>query len=79
MQTFAVNYIPNGSLIILITQSAIPISMAISKVMLKVKYGIHNYIGAIIVVAGLIVVLLPQFINPSKSDNGNESSLLVTM
>lgn len=62
MQTFAVTKLVSGSLIILLLQSAIPISMIISKFMLGAKYKVSNYIGSIIVVVGLLIVLLPQFI-----------------
>jgi hypothetical protein len=76
MQSFAVNYIPSGSLIVLLYQAAIPISMVISKLILKVKYAIHNYVGASIVVVGLIVVLVPSFVNPASSSSacGGDSS-----
>ena len=62
MQSFAVNYIPSGSLIILLTQAAIPISMVISKAFLKAKYNFNHYVGAVIVICGLLTVLIPQFI-----------------
>jgi len=74
MQSFAVNYIPSGSLIVLLTQSAIPISMIISRIMLKAKYGIHHYVGAGVVVVGLIVVLLPNFL-PGHAESGNSNNV----
>jgi len=77
MQTFAVNYIPSGGLIILLTQSAIPISMIISKFLLKVKYQIQHYTGAIIVIAGLAIVLIPKFLNPDQTQNQNESAAMI--
>ena len=46
MQTFATNFIASGGLLILLQQSAIPISMVITRYMLKVKYQSWNYIGA---------------------------------
>lgn len=67
MQALAVNYINNGSLVILLSQSAIPASMAISKAFLKTKYKGSQYIGAFIVIIGIIVVLLPSFIHPESS------------
>jgi len=67
MQTFAVNYIPSGGLIILLTQSAIPISMVISKFLLRVKYNLQHYLGAAIVIVGLVVVLVPQFLHPQPN------------
>ena len=52
MQVFATNAISNGGLLILLQQSAIPISMVITKYMLKAKYKMWNYVGALIVVVG---------------------------
>jgi len=58
MQTFAATYL-GGPLLILLGQSAIPISMIISKYLLKAKYTGFQYIGALIVVGGIMVVLAP--------------------
>jgi len=71
MQSFAVNYIPSGSLITLLYQSAIPISMIISKFILKAKYGIHHYVGAAVVFVGVVVVLIPSFLPGAASQNAN--------
>jgi len=79
MQSFAVNYIPSGSLIILLTQSAIPISMAISRPLVKAKYSIQHYLGASIVVIGLVVVLVPQFVGNSSSNANGESNLQIAI
>jgi len=73
MQSFSVNYIPNGALIILLTQSAIPISMLISRVLLKAKYEKFHYIGALTVIAGLIVVLVPVFMSKDQNSNGEST------
>jgi len=78
MQSFSVNYIPNGALIILITQSAIPISMFISRILLKAKYEKFHYFGASIVIAGLIVVLVPVFMSKDQNSNG-ESTLKIAI
>jgi uncharacterized membrane protein len=64
MQTFAVNYISNASMIVLVQQSAIPISMFISKYTLNSTYSKMQYIGASIVLFGIVVVLIPNFILP---------------
>jgi len=74
LQSFAVNYIPSGALIILLSQSAIPISMIISKFMLKIKYELQHFIGAGIVFAGIAVVLVPQFLEPESNDDTNTQS-----
>jgi len=79
MQSFAVNYIPSGGLIILLTQAAIPISMAISKPLLKAKYNLQHYLGAVIVVIGIVVVLIPTFTSKEQSGQGDESSGTILM
>lgn len=60
MQTFAVNYITNSGIIVLVQQSAIPISMAISYIALNAKYTTAQYAGAVVVLLGIGVVLIPQ-------------------
>jgi len=76
MQSFAVNYIASGSLITILYQTAIPISMIISRVMLKAKYGIHNYVGALVVVAGVIIVLIPTFLPGAESTTSKVSQVM---
>lgn len=59
MQVFAATYL-GGSLIILLGQAAIPVSMAISSVLLKTKYSLYQYVGAVVVSLGLLIVLGPS-------------------
>lgn len=59
MQVFSATYL-GGSLLILLSQSAIPISMIISKALLRATYKIHEYLGAAIVSTGILIVLLPS-------------------
>lgn len=61
MSTFATNYISNASTMVLVTQSAIPISMFISKISLNAQYTTAQYVGAAIVLSGIVVVLIPGF------------------
>lgn len=68
MSQFAVNYIPNPSTIVLVQQSAIPISMAISKYALNAKYTKAQYVGAGVVLSGIFVVLLPSFFSAPAED-----------
>ena len=42
------------------SQAAIPISMIISKYLLKAEYNKFQYFGAVIVAGGIIVVLAPS-------------------
>ncbi|KAL7542049.1 hypothetical protein ACHAXR_012351 [Thalassiosira sp. AJA248-18] len=56
--TFAAVYLP-GSLLILLPQAAIPISMLLSKKMKGEKYAKYQYLGAFVVVLGILVVLEP--------------------
>lgn len=80
MITFAVNYISSATLIVLVQQSAIPISMIISKFALDATYTRAQYYGAGIVMGGIIVVLLPTLFgasvpNPS-TDSESSSNIL---
>jgi len=65
MQVFAATYLP-GPLLILLGQAAIPMSMLISKYLLKREYTPFQYLGAFIVAAGIATVLVPT-INGSGS------------
>ena len=62
MQSFAVNYISNAGTIVLVQQSAIPISMAISVYTLGAQYSKFQYTGAVVVMVGIVVVLIPQLL-----------------
>ena len=73
MASFAVNYVPSASLIVLVQQSAIPITMAISKMTLGARYTTAQYTGAGIVLAGIALVLSPTFIStaaPAPGESG---------
>jgi drug/metabolite transporter (DMT)-like permease len=70
MQMFAVNYIKNSGLIVLVQQSAIPISMLISKLTLNSTYTKAQYTGAAIVLMGIVVVLIPNFTSSNAIDEG---------
>lgn len=74
MQTFAVNYISNASMIVLVQQSAIPISMIISRYALNAVYSKSQYIGAVVVLLGIVVVLVPNFFNSSPSTSSTDAS-----
>jgi hypothetical protein len=47
-------------LVVLGSQSAIPISMAISRYLLNATYNKWQYAGAVVVAIGIIVVLVPS-------------------
>jgi drug/metabolite transporter (DMT)-like permease len=68
MQTFAINYITNAGTIVLVQQSAIPISMAISVYTLGATYTKSQYTGAAVVLMGIMVVLVPQLF-PDMNEN----------
>ena len=59
MQIFAATYL-DGPLLILLSQAAIPVSMAISSYLIKAKYSYMQYLGAVVVAIGIAVVLLPS-------------------
>ena len=56
--TFAAVYLP-GPLLILLPQAAIPVSMALSARLKGERYARSQYVGAAVVVAGILVVLEP--------------------
>lgn len=61
MQTLSTNKIASGALIVLLLQSAIPMSMLISRYFLKTTYSRLQYLGAVFVILGLVVVIAPSF------------------
>jgi drug/metabolite transporter (DMT)-like permease len=67
MQTYAVNYITSASTVVLVQQSAIPISMVVSSLTLNSKYTVSQYIGATIVMSGIVFVLIPEFIGSTNT------------
>ena len=66
MQIFAATYLP-GPLLILLSQMAIPVSMILSKNMMNATYQPYQYVGAVTVAMGILVVLSPT-LNDSGSD-----------
>jgi len=58
MQVFSSIYLP-GTLLVLLPQAAIPLSMIFSRYLLNERYGAWQYLGALIVLAGILVVLEP--------------------
>lgn len=75
MQIMATALIADGTLVTLLLQAAIPISMAISKCFLKTKYRQSQYVGAGIVAVGLIVTLLPTFLQHQSEGQGSNRIL----
>eukprot|EP00808_Paulinella_micropora_P008535 g65998.t1 len=61
MQALATNYIANGSLVVLLLQFAIPCSMAISFVLNGERYSCSQYLGACLILAGIVCALFPSF------------------
>jgi len=58
MQVLATVYLP-GTLLVLIPQVAIPLSMVAGSLVLHEKYTVRQYIGATVVFCGILVVLFP--------------------
>lgn len=72
MQSLAVSYLnTEGSLVVLLLQSAIPSSMLITKLFLKTKYQMYQYLGALLVIIGIVVDLVPSMIK--EGGNGAET------
>jgi len=70
MSIFAATYLP-GALIILLSQAAIPVSMIISRYLLKSQYSIWQYLGALTVAGGIFCVLAPSLSGGGASDGTN--------
>ncbi|KNC82522.1 hypothetical protein SARC_05195 [Sphaeroforma arctica JP610] len=66
MMTFATNSL-DGSLVIMLQQVAIPVSMILSYFLMGAKYNRFHILGACTVIIGLLVVLLPQFFGSGAS------------
>ena len=64
LAVLATNYIKSSTLMVLVQQSAIPISMVVSKITLNATYTVAQYSGAIVVMLGIISVLVPKFFPP---------------
>lgn len=60
MQVFSSVYLP-GPLLVLLPQASIPLSMVLSRHLLNERYHWTQYVGAAVVVAGIVVVLEPLF------------------
>ncbi|CAM9445350.1 unnamed protein product, partial [Ectocarpus fasciculatus] len=75
MGVFAVNYITNSSIIVLVQQSAIPISMVISSITLNARYTNNQYVGAGVVLLGIAAVLMPSFFSTAVPVPGEEPQL----
>jgi len=61
LTTIGTTFVTNASIIVLIQQLAIPISMIITYVALETRYTVSQYVGAGIVVFGIIFSLLLIF------------------
>eukprot|EP01134_Creolimax_fragrantissima_P005161 CFRG5161T1 len=59
MMVFATNFL-DGSLVIMLQQMAIPVSMVLSYFLMSARYNKFHILGAGVVVIGLMIVLLPQ-------------------
>jgi drug/metabolite transporter (DMT)-like permease len=70
MQIFASTYL-DGTLLILLQQSAIPISMGISKALLSEKYKPLQYLGALVVSGGIAIVLAPRLGDSGDAGGGD--------
>ena len=67
MQVFSAVYLP-GPLLVLLPQAAIPISMIFSKHIMGARYGALQYVGALVVLLGIVVVLEPEISHRNVAD-----------
>jgi drug/metabolite transporter (DMT)-like permease len=76
MQVFAATYLP-GSLLVLLLQSAIPVSMALSRGILKTRYHTMQYASAVVVMAGIVIVLAPSLFGASDDDDESGDTTVI--
>eukprot|EP00543_Licmophora_paradoxa_P005966 CAMPEP_0202455656 /NCGR_PEP_ID=MMETSP1360-20130828/13127_1 /ASSEMBLY_ACC=CAM_ASM_000848 /TAXON_ID=515479 /ORGANISM="Licmophora paradoxa, Strain CCMP2313" /LENGTH=512 /DNA_ID=CAMNT_0049075285 /DNA_START=29 /DNA_END=1567 /DNA_ORIENTATION=+ len=67
MISFASVYVP-GPLVVLLPQAAIPISMILTRFLGRERYSYTQYIGAIVVLMGILVALEPQITKRHQGD-----------
>eukprot|EP00591_Stephanopyxis_turris_P009232 CAMPEP_0195511392 /NCGR_PEP_ID=MMETSP0794_2-20130614/3725_1 /TAXON_ID=515487 /ORGANISM="Stephanopyxis turris, Strain CCMP 815" /LENGTH=476 /DNA_ID=CAMNT_0040638977 /DNA_START=67 /DNA_END=1497 /DNA_ORIENTATION=- len=67
LQIFAIVYL-SGPLVILLQQASIPMSMVMSKILLRSTYSRWQYLGAFVVIIGIIVALEPVMSNRHAPD-----------
>jgi CRT-like, chloroquine-resistance transporter-like len=67
IQVLANVYLP-GTLLVLIPQAAIPLSMLGSAIVLRERYSVHQYVGAVVVLTGILLVLFPVFTHQREAD-----------
>jgi len=76
MQIFAATYLP-GAYVILLSQAAIPVSMLLSRVILKKLYHKVQYVCAVVVCVGIIVVLFPSLTDTGGDDDDSNAGSLI--
>lgn len=67
MQILATMYLP-GTLLLLIPQFAIPLSMAAGSLILRERYTVRQYVGATVVFSAILVVLYPILTHQRDAD-----------
>lgn len=75
MQSLAVDKILSGSLTVLLLQSAIPTSMLITKLFLRTSYRASQYIGALVVIAGLAAALGPTLAQGTGGEGATDTAI----
>src|SRR5262249_51747536 len=73
VDSLVIAFLANGSLYVLINNAAIPISMLVSKVLLRLQYRASQYFGALVVEGGVVLAVLPVFLSGGDSDDGASS------
>ncbi len=75
MQSLAVDKILSGSLTVLLLQSAIPVSMLISKLFLRTSYRASQYVGALVVLVGLAAALGPTLAQGTGGEGAADTAI----
>ena len=75
MQSLALAKLTSGALIVLLLQAAIPMSMLITKIFLKTSYRVSQYVGAVVVIGGLLIALLPQLLSGGSGTDATTTAI----
>ncbi len=77
LQVIGVAYSSNGAVATLCMQAAPAVSLIVTKLIIPAtKYRISQYVGATVTTLGIVVVLLPDIIDPGSSGSSSSDSHL---
>ena len=70
--SLSLRYLP-GALLVLLLQSAIPVSMVLSALFLNERYHVTQYAAAVVVCGGILFILAPSLFGTSDDDDAGSN------